>query len=299
MPNRRLWIGRINRRERTLFDTTFREDVLTALDPDHSAMRSGRMWRTSRPEELPNEWIFAQLGFETRSRRDAVRFDEESERFVHSGSDLLDGSFVLFVVDLRSQYVLFEEKRPDVPQASFVWAFTRLLNSGDARFDFNLIPDGREIEQWIASVDSVTRCYARVHKPNLKWRERVEAVRELVSAGEDVTVDVKALPAAPEVDAGNSVTPPLHDGGVDVNQGSFLRALLDHVSLGGNGVVRMSGVRNGGRSFFDSLTRLRQRQIRVDLSTTEEGHVATLVSILEEEIFLIEGQNGRNDFEQK
>ena len=158
---RQVWIGRLNRRMQSLFDSEFASDVLEALDPSKQIESYNRRWRLSKPE-LRGEYIHGKLGFERLSSTEEVSYDESVFDFVVEIGPSQQGNFSQFVISIRTQRIAFEQKGSIIKRQSFHHAFNKILR--DTGFELDFLPDEESFENWLEEVDRVTKFSAKLSR---------------------------------------------------------------------------------------------------------------------------------------
>lgn len=255
MPRRRLFVLRIVRDEAaqlSLFQSSsFRQDVLAALDPEVAATRYGRTWRLSQPRIENHEgWLWAKLGFERRAPSERTFYDIATHDFVSVPGDAEQGTFSHFVLDLETQYLCFEERPPEIRLGSFKGALDALLSQRhrEYRLTAEVVPDVEHFEQWLGQVDSVLKFRVDLRRPNPNFAQRPESIRRLLETTNAAKVSLEAIAGEGE--------------SLDVVN-SDLKSYTDYTSEG-YGEVRATGEAAGRRRYFQSGRHMKSGDIRIE-----------------------------------
>ena len=181
--------------ERELFD--FRSSIAVALDPELSVTRYNRTWRLSRPHQVGTGGLWGKLGFLRNRGESAVEYNESTHDFITIPGTAGHGSFAYYVVDLESQYLLFEERSPDIKRNSFAGASRSLLvQTADAEnLSAEFVPDVESFDDWISNTDRVTRFFTSMRQANPNWTGRPRAVRDLMEETRSARISVEARAA--------------------------------------------------------------------------------------------------------
>jgi hypothetical protein len=253
VADRTVYFAKI-RREARLFDRSFEEDILEALDPHLVVTRYRRSWRFSRPQRVDG-FIAAKLGFVRITPAAETTYDEELEDFVTTEGIATQGSFSMFVIDAAQEIIAFEERRPDIRLQSFLGNFKALLAVADFRATVELLRDQSGFHEWAASLDRLVRVRAVVHAPNPGWNEDAGAFRTFVEDANAERAEVVAI--AP-------------DDGVLNAEARWISGALDQIAEQGQGKVTAVGYDGQEQRRWESGTRLRTTQIRDEDADTAE-----------------------------
>jgi hypothetical protein len=240
---RRIWIGRLNRRRHSLFDSAFAEDLLAALDPTLTVERHDRRWRLSKPE-LQSGFICGKLGFERLSSEEAVSYDEEALDFVVETGPAQQGNFSQFVVSLSSQRVAFEQKGNEIRRQSFRGAMNKIL--ADSGFQLDFLLDEESFEVWLDDVDVVTRFTAKLRPPNPSPRARAEEINKLLIAEPESEETQVVMKSRRGLRAKNTA----------------IIGIAEHAGEG-HADFSATALKKGALKFFDSTRRLLQAAMEV------------------------------------
>ena len=273
MAQRRLTLMKVNRNaDLPLLEferRSFEQDVLQALDPLNSVTRYRRTWRLSRPRSSPDHpFISAKLGFEGAARTDSdVVYDEDLEDFIASPTTRGSAQFSHFIIDTEHQYLLFEEKPPDIRTTSFVGALRTILQQDATahRFDLDPVPDLDDFNSWLRRTTRVTKFRVTVRPPNPHWLDRPRAIRDFVeeSNAAHVTIDATASEDGPGLEIPNS----------------DLGAFSEHAGLG-YGTISGTGETAEGRTRYHSNRSTRGAVIDADPDESEPSFLRTLFETL-------------------
>src|SRR5262245_58427578 len=138
VADRQVYFAKISRAQTGMFDKTFAEDLLAALDPQHEVTRYNRLWKLSRPRQEQG-YMVGKLGFVRTSPAAETRYDEALEDFVTDTALANEGSFSMFVVDTAREIIAFEERPPNIWRQSFLGAFRGLLAKAGFRATVSLL----------------------------------------------------------------------------------------------------------------------------------------------------------------
>lgn len=272
---RQVWLAKINRRDATLFDRDFKSDLATAIDPSVKISRYGKTWRFSRPT-VTGQRLVGKLGFDRSAQVAGAHFDEETEDFVVAEAPTEQGNFAIYVVDLRSQVVAVEERRPDIYLKPFLGAFQKLLDLSNYKFEVDPMSSEQSFRDWVAAMDVVTRFHATLRPPNPSSSRRAREVRKLMTETDADTLQIDATAA--------------EDAGLTIQE-TLLEATAEHAA-GGNGSFTASALKNGARRFFHSTRQLLKGEIQVTNDDDEDSLVRKIVSVLRD---LTASNRGRRD----
>jgi len=254
MAERTVYFAKISREPR-LFDRTFRDDLLDALDPHKSATRYNRRWRFSRPVETEG-YINGKLGFIRQTQAEEMAFDEEREDFVTTEAIATQGSFSMFVIDPVSEILAFEERPPAIRRQSFVGAFKSLLAESDFPATVALLSDPAEFHEFVASVDRISRIRAVVYRPNPGWRDDAEHLQQIVEQAAAERAEVVAV--APE------------GGGLNASA-RWIEGALGQIAEHGQGNLKATGYVGHAKRTWTFGARLRIVVIRDEDAIDAEG----------------------------
>lgn len=268
MPERRLTLLKVNRQEdapQSLFERNFRHDIQAALNPEYSVTRYNRVWRLSAPQVVDGRWLWAKLGFQT-SPDESVEYDEALHDFVSVPGSRGRGNYSLFVLDLETQFLLFEERPPDIKRNSFRGALNGILRLTDMEFRFtaDFVGDEERFERWLAQVDAVTRFYVALRRPNPDWDPRFEEVEKVMESSHAARLTVEARP--PEEESLQIKDTPLE-------------AFAEYAGQG-YGHVRASGKSGNKKRFFDSERNLRGATVEVAKDEEPRSVVQRIISTM-------------------
>jgi len=256
---------KLNRRQGSLFDGTFSEEAEALFNPDLIKERYGRQWRLSKPT-IQDGHLFGKLGFEHRAPSSHVKYDTDMHDFIEIASPLEQGNFVMFVIDLNSRIIAFEERRPDIRVQSFIGALTGILSQAGSTWDLDLLADEMSFDQWIRDVDRITKFRATILQPNPSPRRRAAEIRDLISEPNADRLSVEAV-ADEQRTEGLSV------------EGTLLGAVAEHAA-DGNGSFKASGFKQAARTFFDST----RKSITRALSLPSDSSTEALNSLISEKL---------------
>jgi hypothetical protein len=185
-------VTRLTRTQVEMFEPSFRDEMLRAVDPKVVVTRRNRAWRFSRPH-VEGSYLFAKLGFERSATHGRARYNEELQDFEAVANPSEEGSYSHFALDLVRQYIIFEERSTDINRASFIAAFQARLNeiSRDLRVDF--VVNAAAFKEWLTTIDRLTYFGATLRPPNPKWKPDVREIRELIerTAAEEMNITAK------------------------------------------------------------------------------------------------------------
>jgi hypothetical protein len=234
------------------------------FNPETAVERYGRTWHLSQPLD-DGLHIIGKLGFARRSASSSVTYDTVKHDFVEVEAPLEQGNFVYYMLDIPSRILAFEERPPDIRRRSFLGALTAILREQRFRWDIDLLADEASFESWLTDVEKVTRYRASILRPNPSPIRHAREVRELV---EETNADRLTIEATAGQDSSGLVV-----------QDTILEATADHAA-DGNGNFKATGVKNGRRRFFDSLRRLRTRQLTLPPDATADELLTQLAEEL-------------------
>ena len=252
---------------RTLFEhSTFRENVLQALDPDIVVDRYNRAWRLSQPQILEDRWLWGRLGFALQRAHAAVVYNEETHDFELIPGEERRGTISHYVLDLESQYMLFEEVRPEIRRQSFVGAMESILGrtKAEVRLTVEEVYDGEAFSEWVKRVDRITRFRATFRRPNPDWDPRFEELRKVVEDTNADTVSLEASKSSSE------------DQGLVIH-GTILEEVAEHAAEG-YGDAKATGKIDDKFKYFDS--RRNPKSIRVP--SPQNGTISAKIELLKQ-----------------
>lgn len=248
----RVWLSKISSIRRDpaqleLVHGQFADALRAALDPDIQVQNYGRVWRLSEPDwnVAPGD-VCGVLGFVRRKNLEAANYDEERHEWVRAEVSRRESNCAHFRVNLDSQLIIFEERRPDIDRSAFSSALSKFL--APAGFAVEPVIDSSPFETWLADVDRVTRFRATLKRPNPRWAKRAQEVRDVIDDTEAETITIEAK-------AEHSAT------GLSVND-TFIGGIAEATRLG-NGQYEASGFKGERRRFYRSETKLVSGSIEV------------------------------------
>lgn len=234
MPRRTVFFAKITRDpQQGIWDKSFPEDILRALDPDLTYQFHRRVWRFSAPD-LMGEYITAKLGFTVEGEEAKVEYDESRHDFVTRLGVARQTHFSHFVIDPASEVVAFEERGKVIRQQAFVRAFSALLHEARFPCDVTLLPDPARLAEWAREVDRVIQVHAVVHNPNPDWIPGAGALRDLIV---ESFADVAEVTARERPGQGLNVDAPWIQGAVD-QIGEHAQGKVSAVGVRGHSVRR-------------------------------------------------------------
>jgi len=272
VPTRRATLARVIRAvdaPPTLFESaSFQTDVLRALDPELSVLRYGRRWRLSTPQMYEARWLWGKLGFESSRIAEAVRYDAVRHDFVITPGAEEVGTFTHYVLDTTNQYLLFEERPPDIKRQSFLGAFKELLETteNEVRLTVEPVYDPSDFASWLTTVERVTRFRAALRLPNPNWDQRYEAIRAVMEPTKAGHLAIELRPADAE-------------SGLDA-KGTPIEDFADFAAQG-YGTTKASGQVGESRKFWDSGRRARGDDMTVEPGEASPSIVQRMVSIIQ------------------
>lgn len=264
---RTVFFAKVTRKLR-LFDRSFGEDFLEAVQPGGSVTRYHRTWRFSRPRLTQSQFIRGKLGFVQLGEEEIADYDEKLQDFVTRKSVARQAHYSHFVADTDTEILAFEERQPDIRRQSFLGAFRGLIALADFEADVELLSDASSFPEWASKVDRVTRVRAVVHRPNPGYAEDAHAIRDLIEQSGAETVEVLAKPAP-----GASLDP----------TAEWIQGALTQVSEHGQGTVAATGQR--GESLTQWISERRVRMESIEEEASEESN--TIWGKLQERLGLI------------
>jgi hypothetical protein len=255
VSDRTVYFAKITREPR-LFDRTFADDIVEALDPLSTVGRYRRDWRFSRPVVLDGGYIAGKLGFVRSHPAAELTYDEERLDFVEREGVATEGSFSMFVIDTQREIIAFEERPPDIELQSFLGALKKLFTAADFAASIELLSDPRAFGEWARTVERITRVRVVVHPPNPGWNEDAGALREIVEQSHAERAEVVAVAPA--------------DGSIDPSA-QWIDGALVHIAEHGQGKVSAIGVNGERRDRWQSGERLQTATIREADAASPQG----------------------------
>ena len=239
-----------------LFERSFADDIVAAIDPHGHATRYHKTWRFSRSSMLENDFVAGKLGFVRTSPAAETTYDEELQDFVTTVGVANEGSFSMFVVDTAHEIMAFEERPPDIGLQAFLGAFRKLLETAEFRASVEPLTDPSDFLEWAHSVERVVRVRAVVHDPNPGWNEDAGALREIVMQSEAEHAEVIAV--APT------------DGTLDPTA-PWIAGALGQIAEHGQGQMTAIGIDQQVRVKWKTGRRLRSATISEEDAGSPEG----------------------------
>lgn len=241
MAKLRAVLAKVSRKpgQQSLFQRSYEEDLLAAINPDNQEERYGRVWRFSRPRQR-QRFLVGRLGFIGKEPGTETFYDEQRKDFVDQPLVLGKGYYSHWVADLDSHLMVFELKPPKIEVQSFIGAFDGLLSSPtELAFTLELLQEPRKFYEWAGTVQRVTSFKAVMRAPNPGWGNRADDIYADLIRGTNadrVVVELKKEPDSEE--------------GLVVREGP----VAGMVGFGetGNSLVHAQGVRDGETRQYDS-----------------------------------------------
>lgn len=261
---RRVWLAKISRIDRhpeqlSLIHQEFEPDLLDVLEPSHRHIFYGREWRLSQPHaDDRSRSLFGKLGFARGTRAEQVDYIEAEHDWVTVDTPAKAGNYSHFVVDLDTQIVAFEERGVDLSKTSFVNALGLFL--ADGGYEVNLLSDAADFDVWLRDMDRVTRFYVTLKAPNPRWSRRARETRRLA---EEIAAERLSIEAT-------------SDSHLNVRD-TLLQGAADTAAMG-NGEFRATGVKDGGRRYFDS----RKRFVSGDIEVPDQASSGAILAEIRE-----------------
>ncbi len=271
MAKRNLNILRILRSAETpstLFASNdFATDIRKVLVPTSSVTRYSRVWRLSKPEEMPSGQILVgKLGFERAGHTDTVTYDENKLDFVSLTESLQMGTFVHYVLDYESQYLIAEVRPPEIRPQSVLGALREFLRTSpyNLGFEIEFVSDHQALTDWLASVTRVFNFKVSMRRPNPDYSGRAREIQDLLETSNASTVSVEAEAAMEEsLEISESPLGPYAE-----------YATEEH------GQVQAQGSDGNVILSYDSAQNLLNRTIEVDDKETSDTLFRKLIGIL-------------------
>lgn len=171
-----------------------------------------RRWILTRILEESPQGYFGKIGFVREGEVNTLAYDEERGDFIEGQAPT--GVTVPFFLSIDGR-ISFQLISNVVRESTFIRAFSELMNSSDANFDWVLTPLAYEFEydNWIQTVERVTRFDFTLDRPNPHYGDD-HLIEKLV---EETRVEhLRLAGVAPA------------DGKINTDSEPFLQA-LDHV----------------------------------------------------------------------
>jgi hypothetical protein len=260
VADRDVYFVKITRNQAGMFDRSFAQDLMAAIDPhgkephDKEVERYRKLWRLSRPKS-EDGFIVGKLGFERTAAAAQTRYDEQLEDFVTDEAVANQGSFAMFVVDEAREIMAFEERVPDIKFQAFIGAFRLLLHKNDPRWSAVLLPDPTQYDEFVRSVDSINRIRAVVRRPNPGFLADAKNFEDVIVASHAERAEIVAVAAS-----GEGLVP----------DAPWVKGALAQITEQGVGTLTAVGTKEGRRRKWKFGTRL-QVAVMSDEVDTQEG----------------------------
>jgi hypothetical protein len=240
--------------------------LLAALNPDVDITRYRRRWRLSQPN-FEDQWITGKLGFERMRDTERIYYDESIKDFVIEDAPTEAATFSHYVIDLQSQYLVFDFRPPEIRLQSFRGAFQAMLDTSPIGHFLSVeaITDTQEFRDWLETTDRIETFRVSVRRPNPSFQGRPERIRELLEETNAGRLDIEATAARD--DAGLQVT------------GTDLETLAEYAA-DGYGKITARGQDGPFITRFSSNRSAREEEIEVEPNEPSDSLIERMKAVL-------------------
>lgn len=240
-----------------LFHEAFEHDIQLAIDPNLTVTRYDRTWRFSRAKRWESHLV-GKLGFIHEEQSTEGYYDEAEEDFVERPFAAHRSHYSQWVIDLRSQIIVFEIKPPEIKIGTFLNNFKALLDKRpEFGFTVELVELPERFYEWARTVERITTFKAELRAPNPSYESRLEAIQQFVGEthAERATVEVR--------------TSKQSERSLEVEQ-SILGEIVEYQRYG-YAAVRAEGYSDGAKSVYDSEHHIQVERLPIEDHASQES----------------------------
>lgn len=252
---------------RDLFRSS-RERISQLVSPDFQVTRYNRTWRFSRPETRDDRFLLAKLGYSRPAEEEEARYDEELQDYVEEVAQQEEVNFCHFAIDLERNITAFEIRPPDIRRRSFTSNFEALAGEAGEDIELRVLEEELPFEVWISRLESLSEFQAKLRRPNPRWRDRTDTIRELIESTNADEVDLTAKVDDPEERSLEA-------------EGSVIEESIEHQAAG-YGEVSAHGYSQGREQEYSGNSVTRRAEVDVPEQATPETIFGQLVALLQE-----------------